>query len=100
MKPINLILAFLFLFSFAQADPPQLSQGTSKNYRVIPPITREQYLERRKEQRNTLRTIEINRTTKQITTYENGKAKYHRITVVTYCDNYSDGTIRIWTRTF
>lgn len=99
MNPTNLILTIVFLFSFAQADP-QLSEGTSKNYRVIPPITREQYLERRKEQRNTLRTIEINRTTKQITTYENGKTKYHRITVVTYCDNYSDGTIRIWTRTF
>lgn len=98
MRVVNLILAFVFVVSLSQADTRESSQ-TSKNYRVIPPISNEEYKQWRKE-RNSFRTVEINRTVRLVTTYKNGKPCSSYITIVTYCDHYSDGTMRIWTRTF
>jgi hypothetical protein len=96
MNPTNLILAIVSLFSFTQADQEPY-EGTSKKYRVIPPISRE---ESRMKQLSVIRTIEINRSLRLVTSYKNGKECSHYVTVVTYCDHYYDGTIRIWTRTF
>lgn len=96
MNPTNLILAIVSLFSFTQADQEPY-EGTAKKYRVIPPISRE---ESRMKQLTVIRTIEINRSLRLVTSYKNGKECSHYVTVVTYCDHYYDGTIRIWTRTF
>jgi hypothetical protein len=96
MKPTNLILAIVSLFSFTQADQEPY-EGTAKKYRVIPPISRE---ESRMKQLTVIRTVEINRSLRLVTSYKNGKECSHYVTVVTYCDHYYDGTIRIWTRTF
>jgi hypothetical protein len=96
MNPTNLILAIVSLFSFTQADQEPY-EGTAKKYRVIPPISRE---ESRMKQLSVIRTIEINRSLRLVTSYKNGKECSHYVTVVTYCDHYYDGTIRIWTRTF
>jgi hypothetical protein len=96
MNPTNLILAIVSLFSFTQADQEPY-EGTAKKYRVIPPISRE---ESRMKQLSVIRTIEINRSLRIVTSYKNGKECSHYVTVVTYCDHYYDGTIRIWTRTF
>jgi len=96
MNPTNLILAIASLFSFTQADQEPY-EGTAKKYRVIPPISRE---ESRMKQLSVIRTIEINRSLRLVTSYKNGKECSHYVTVVTYCDHYYNGTIRIWTRTF
>jgi hypothetical protein len=96
MNPTNLILAIVSLFSFTQADQEPY-EGTAKKYRVIPPISRE---ESRMKQLSVIRTVEINRSLRLVTSYKNGKECSHYVTVVTYCDHYYDGTIRIWTRTF
>jgi hypothetical protein len=96
MNPTNLILAIVSLFSFTQADQEPY-EGTAKKYRVIPPISRE---ESRMKQLSVIRTVEINRSIRLVTSYKNGKECSHYVTVVTYCDHYYDGTIRIWTRTF
>jgi hypothetical protein len=96
MNPTNLILAIVSLFSFTQADQEPY-EGTAKKYRVIPPISRE---ESRMKQLTVIRTVEINRSLRLVTSYKNGKECSHYVTVVTYCDHYYDGTIRIWTRTF
>jgi len=96
MNPTNLILAIVSLFSFIQADQEPY-EGTAKKYRVIPPISRE---ESRMKQLSVIRTVEINRSLRLVTSYKNGKECSHYVTVVTYCDHYYDGTIRIWTRTF
>jgi hypothetical protein len=96
MNPTNLILAIVSLFSFTQADQEPY-EGTAKKYRVIPPISRE---ESRMKQLSVIRTIEINRSLRLVTSYKNGKECSHYVTVVTYCDHYYNGTIRIWTRTF
>jgi hypothetical protein len=96
MNPTNLILAIVSLFSFTQAGQEPY-EGTAKKYRVIPPISRE---ESRMKQLTVIRTVEINRSLRLVTSYKNGKECSHYVTVVTYCDHYYDGTIRIWTRTF
>lgn len=96
MNPTYLILAIVSLFSFTQADQEPY-EGTAKKYRVIPPISRE---ESRMKQLTVIRTVEINRSLRLVTSYKNGKECSHYVTVVTYCDHYYDGTIRIWTRTF
>jgi hypothetical protein len=96
MNPTYLILAIVSLFSFTQADEEPY-EGTAKKYRVIPPISRE---ESRMKQLTVIRTVEINRSLRLVTSYKNGKECSHYVTVVTYCDHYYDGTIRIWTRTF
>jgi len=96
MNPTNLILAIVSLFSFTHADQEPY-EGTAKKYRVIPPLSRE---ESRMKQLSVIRTIEINRSLRLVTSYKNGKECSHYVTVVTYCDHYYDGTIRIWTRTF
>lgn len=96
MNPTYLILAIVSLFSFTQADEERY-EGTAKKYRVIPPISRE---ESRMKQLTVIRTVEINRSLRLVTSYKNGKECSHYVTVVTYCDHYYDGTIRIWTRTF
>lgn len=97
MRVVNLILAFVFVVSLSIAD--QKEDKTPKNYRVIPPISNEEYKQWRRE-RNSFRTVEINRTIRLVTTYKNGKSCSSYITIVTYCDHYGDGTMRIWTRTF
>jgi hypothetical protein len=96
MNPTYLILAIVSLFSFTQADQEPY-EGTAKKYRVIPPISRE---ESRMKQLTVIRTVEINRSLRLVTSYKNGKECSHYVTVVTYCDHYYNGTIRIWTRTF
>ena len=96
MNPTNLILAIVSLLSFTQADQEPY-EGTAKKYRVIPPISRE---ESRMKQLTVIRTVEINRSLRLVTSYKNGKECSHYVTVVTYCDHYYNGTIRIWTRTF
>ncbi len=96
MNPTNLILAIVSLFSFTHAGQEHY-EGTAKKYRVIPPISRE---ESRMKQLSVIRTVEINRSLRLVTSYKNGKECSHYVTVVTYCDHYYDGTIRIWTRTF
>ena len=96
MNPTYLLLAIVSLFSFTQADQEPY-EGTAKKYRVIPPISGE---ESRMKQFTVIRTVEINRSLRLVTSYKNGKECSHYVTVVTYCDHYYDGTIRIWTRTF
>ena len=96
MNPTYLILAIVSFFSFTQADEEPY-EGTAKKYRVIPPISRE---ESRMKQFTVIRTVEINRSLRLVTSYKNGKECSHYVTIVTYCDHYYNGTIRIWTRTF
>ena len=46
-------------------------------------------------------TVEVNRCSHVQTAYDNcGRPYSYRVTVVTYCDRYSDGTSRTWTRTY
>lgn len=97
MRVVNLILAFVFAVSLSWAD--QKENKTPKNYRVFPAVTHDEYLEWKK-QRNSFRTVEVSRVTRLITTYKNGKPCSSYVTIVTYCDHYGDGTMRIWTRTF
>jgi len=99
MNPTNLILAIVSLFSFTQAGQEHY-EGTAKKYRVIPPISGEESLQIRRQQLTVIRTVEINRSLRLVTSYKNGKECSHYVTIVTYCDHYYDGTIRIWTRTF
>ena len=46
-------------------------------------------------------TVEVNRYTQCRTAYDHcGRPYTYHITVVTYCDYYSNGTSRTWSRTF
>lgn len=46
-------------------------------------------------------TVEVNRYTQCQTAYDNcGRPYTYHVTVVTYCDHYSNGETRTWTRTF
>ncbi len=47
-----------------------------------------------------VRTVEVNRHTHCRTAYDHcGRPYTYHVTVVTYCDHYSNGTSRTWTRT-
>lgn len=46
-------------------------------------------------------TVEVNRYTQCQTAYDHcGRPYTVHVTVVTYCDHYSNGTTRTWSRTF
>ena len=46
-------------------------------------------------------TVEVNRYTQCRTAYDHcGRPYTYHVTVVTYCDHYSNGTTRTWSRTF
>lgn len=46
-------------------------------------------------------TVEVNRYTQCRTAYDHcGRPYTYHVTVVTYCDYYSNGTSRTWSRTF
>lgn len=46
-------------------------------------------------------TVEVNRYTQCRTAYDHcGRPYSYHITVVTYCDHYSNGTTRTWSQTF
>jgi hypothetical protein len=46
-------------------------------------------------------TVEVNRYTRCRTAYDHcGRPFTYHVTVVTYCDHYSNGTTRVWSRTF
>lgn len=46
-------------------------------------------------------TVEVNRHSHCRTRYDHcGRPYTYHVTVVTYCDHYSNGTSRTWTRTF
>lgn len=46
-------------------------------------------------------TVEVNRYTQCRTGYDHcGRPYTYHVTVVTYCDHYSNGTTRTWSRTF
>jgi len=46
-------------------------------------------------------TVEVNRYTQCRTAYDHcGRPYTVHVTVVTYCDHYSNGTTRTWSRTF
>jgi hypothetical protein len=46
-------------------------------------------------------TVEVNRYTQCRTAYDHcGRPYTYHVTVVTYCDHYSNGTSRTWSRTF
>ncbi len=48
-----------------------------------------------------LHTVEVNRTRHCRTAYDHcGRPYTYHVTVVTYCDHYSNGTSRTWSRTF
>lgn len=46
-------------------------------------------------------TVEVNRYTQCRTAYDHcGRPFTYHVTVVTYCDHYSNGSTRTWSRTF
>lgn len=46
-------------------------------------------------------TVEVNRYSQCKTAYDHcGRPYTYHVTVVTYCDHYSNGTSRTWSRTF
>ena len=46
-------------------------------------------------------TVEVNRYTQCRTAYDHcGRPYTYHVTVVTYCDHYSNGTTRTWSQTF
>lgn len=48
-----------------------------------------------------VRTVEISRHVHCRTAFDRrGRPYEYHVTVVTYCDHYSDGSRRTWTRTF
>ncbi len=48
-----------------------------------------------------IRTVEVNRYRQCRTAYDHwGRPYTFHVTVVTYCDHYSNGTTRTWSRTF
>jgi len=48
-----------------------------------------------------IHTVEVNRYTQCRTAYDHcGRPFVYHVTVVTYCDHYSNGSTRLWSRTF
>jgi hypothetical protein len=48
-----------------------------------------------------VRTVEVNRYTQCRTAYDHcGRPYTYHVTVVTYCDQYSNGSTRTWSQTF
>ena len=53
------------------------------------------------EQPYLVETVEVNRCTQCQTAYDNyGRPYTYHVTVVTYCDHYSNGATRTWSQTY
>lgn len=104
MRVVNLILAFVFAVSLSHGDPrnsptyynvpnnkeaAKVYQDLVAEGRIIP-----------KPSFFKVCTIEVCRTVRTIKVHQNGRECSRSVTIVTYCDHYSNGTTRIWTRTF